>query len=510
MANLTEGLTYTYLGASAAPTREERIGVCYAFCGSCKALKENMGSGCAKNASRKFAQAGGCQLMLALGILSSFSNVVIVIHSPLGCASTFVGSGGMRRQQRASRGIAEEEFIYIHTNLDEMDVISGGIDKLKNAILYAEKEYRPDAIIIANGCVPGIIGDDIDTLIDDLDKKLSAKVVPIHCEGFKSKFVASGYDSAYHGVLKKLVDPIPRYERAIPDEGKDAFERYQISRTVNIFNVGSNSRGDEAELSRLVQALGLIPKVVPLNSSVEDLSKIGDVALNVSICATHDDYLLGHLKERFGTEYVLNALPIGIQSTNQWIWDIAEYFHLEKEAEKLIKFETEQLNEALESFKEILNGKTLYVGGGETRIFTTGVFFRDLGMDVIGLKPHNFDRFAFPYLEEFENEDTVVHVAPGQPSEELNLLNRYRPDLYIGHIGANAWVTKLGIPNMPLFGMAFNYMGYSGAYELARKAVKILKNTSFVHKISQNVALPFRADWFETDPYSNINDMETV
>ena len=75
----------------------------------------------------------------------------------------------------------------------------------------------------------------------------------------------------------------------------------------NMIKEKASADGDEVELSRLVSALGLIPRVVPLNSTVDDLDHLGEAALNVSICATHDDYLLGHLKERYGTEYLLDV-----------------------------------------------------------------------------------------------------------------------------------------------------------------------------------------------------------
>jgi len=508
MGNFVEGLTYNFLGAGAPPTREERIGACHAFCGSCRQLSENIKSGCANLSDRKFSQSGGCQLMLAVGIVSSLSNVVMIIHSPLGCCSGFVGSGGLRKTMRASKGKKDEDFVWLHTNLDELDVVQGGIDKLKRAILYAEKEYHPEAIIIANGCVPGIIGDDIDSLVTELSDTISAKIVPVHCEGFKSKYVASGYDSAYHGVLKHLLNPAEIYDNILPraSEDRDDKERNRISRTINIFNVGSNSFGDEAELSRLVSALGLIPKVLPLHASLDELAHIGEAALNVSICATHDDYLLGHLKERFGTEYLIDTLPIGIRNTNQWIRLIAERFHLEDEAERLITLETKQLQEALEPLKAALKGKKIFVGGGETRILTTAEFFYSLGMELVGVKAHNVDRFVENILDDMENQELVIEVAAGQPAEELNILNRLKPDIYIGHLNANGWVSKLGIPNFPLFGQQLNFMGYSGAFELARKAVKILKNTNFVKNVSANVKLPLSDEWFLRDPKDNIKE----
>lgn len=512
MSKLTEGLTYDYLSAEAAPTREERIEATFAFGGSCSSLKHGMGKGCTKYNCRKFAQGGGCQLSLALGIIRSFQNVVVVIHGPLGCAANNLCVAGYSKTFRVLKHKPVTDNVWLHTNLDENDVISGGIDKLREAILYAENEYHPDAIIVGNSCVPGIIGDDIDSLIDELDARLSARVVPVHCEGFKSKFVATGYDSAYHGVLKKLVDPIERYSRANPDDvaeaTADAAERYINSKTVNLLNVGSTSYGDEVELSRLLKALGLNVRVLPLYASIDEISRFGEAALNVSICATHDDYLTGHLKERFGTEYVIDTLPIGIKNTNQWLRAIAKVFKLEAEVEKLIAIENAQLEEALEPFKKALKGKTVFVGGGETRIFTTAEFYQSLGMKVLGLKPHNFDRFAVPMIDDIDDPNAVVDVAPGQPAEELIVLNRLRPDLYVGHTGANAWVTKLGIPTTPLFGQSFNYMGYSGAFELARKAARRLQNTAFSKKIGANVPLPFRPEWYESNPFDNIKEAE--
>jgi nitrogenase molybdenum-iron protein alpha chain len=507
MSKLTEGLTYDYLSAEAAPTREARIETCNAFGGSCNSLRTGMGTGCSKNNSRKFAQGGGCQLNLALGIVSSFQNVVVIIHGPLGCGSNNLGRAGTRKTARIlKQRPTTTDTIWIQTNLDDTDVITGGIEKLRQAVLYAEQEYRPDAIIIGNSCVPGIIGDDIDTLLNELDGQIAAKVVPIHCEGFKSKYVATGYDSAYHGVLKKMVEPIQRYEKALPNELADSNEKYRHSKIVNLFNVGSTSYGDEVELSRLLTALGLEVRVLPLYSSVEEISRISEAALNISICATHDDYLLGHLKERFGTEYIIDTLPIGIKNTNQWLRVIAKFFKLEKEVEKLIAIETAQLEEALEPFKKVLKGKSVFVGGGETRIFTTGELYQSLGMRVVGLKPHNFDRFAIPMIDSIDDQEAVIDVAPGQPAEELVILSRLKPDLYVGHAQANAWITKLGIPTVPLFGQSFNYMGYSGAFELARKAARVLKNTSLSQKIVSNVALPFRPIWFESNPFDNIKE----
>lgn len=506
--NLVENLKYTYLDADEPPVREERVGGCVAYCGSCSALYGDFKSGCAQAQDRKLSQGGGCQLMLASAIIGSLTNSAVIVHSPLGCCSGMGGNAGARQISRAARGLAPDEQIVIHTNMDELDVVSGGVDKLKRAILYAEKEYHPEVIAIVCGCVPGIIGDDVDAVVREVEPQINARLVPIHCEGFKSKYVSSGYDAANHGILKYLIRPPKEYPQLTEDaQVRYNFQKkYRTSKTVNIFNIGSNSAGDEAELSRLVSALGLIPKIVPQNTTLDDLDHIGEAALNVALCATHDDYFLGHLKEMFGTDYLLDIQPIGIRYTNEWIRRIAAHFHLEKEAERLIEQETRELKEALEPLTKQLKGKTVFIGGGETRVLVTAEFYRSIGMKVIGIKSHNFDRFVENLIDETreEDENVLIEVAAGQPAEEIINLKRLKPDLYIGHVGANGWVSKVGIPNIPLFGPAFNCMGYSGAFELARRAARKLKNGNFAKNLGPHIDLPLSEKWLAQDPRDNI------
>jgi nitrogenase molybdenum-iron protein alpha chain len=323
--------------------------------------------------------------------------------------------------------------------------------------------------------------------------------------------VASGYDSAYHAVIRNLVEPIREYDQVFPDEGREALKQYQISRTVNIFNVGSNSAAYEQELSRLVAALGLIPRVLPLHASLDELARISEAALNVSVCATHDDYLLGHLKERYGIPYIIDTLPIGTRSVGRWLREIARVFGLEEEADRLIALEEAQLEKALAPIRAQLSGKSIYVGGGELRIITTADFFaHDLGMKLLGVKAHHIDGFVVELLEDLLDPNLRIQVAAGQAAEELAILSKLRPDIYVGHSGANGWTTRLGIPSIPLFGQTLNYLGYSGAFELARKASRALVNTNFSRVVSENISLPLSSAWFDSDVAENIKEFETI
>jgi len=497
-----------YINEKVPPVREDRLKACNAFGGSCCELARKGRNGCLNGVKRTFAQTQGCQLNLSLAILNTIRNAVIIVHGPIGCGGGSLSMAGVNKGFQKLRDPNAKGVIWLNTNLDDNDVVSGGEEKLRQAVLYAESEFRPEAIIVVNSCVPAIIGDDIDSILEDLQKQVNAKIVPVHCEGFKTKIMASAYDSVYHGILRNLVDRPEEEEKVVyEDELEVIKEKYRKSRTVNILNVSSMSRQDEEELVRLVKALGLEVRIYPCYASPDDFAYVGEAALNVSICATHDDYFVEHIKEKYGIPFVLRSIPIGIKNTNQWIMDIATFFGLEEKANKLIEVETKELNEALEPFKEQLKGKRVFLGGGEIRILSTAELLQSMGMEVIGLKGYHYDRFAEPLLDMIENSENIVfNVATGQPFEQANLLNRLKPDLYIGHIGTNGYTAKQGFPIYPLFGQSSIYMGYQGAYEIVRKIARVLRNPMFNRNFVGNSKLPYRDEWYEQNPFTYIDE----
>jgi nitrogenase molybdenum-iron protein alpha chain len=296
-----------YIKEKEPPVREHRLGACNAFGGSCRELGKEGKKGCLSGYKRTFAQTQGSQLNLSLAILNTIRDSVIVVHAPLGCGGSSVGVAGLNKNFQKLRDASAKGLIWVNTNLDESDVIKGGEEKLKEAVLFVDREFRPDAIIVVNSCVPALIGDDLDGVLNALQAQISATIVPVHCEGFKTKIMASAYDSAYHGILRNLLDV--KEKLPLPDDEYEILkEKYRISKTVNLFNVSSMSADDEVELKRILNALELNLNILPCYAHPDDFSRVDEAALNVSICATHDDYFVGHIKEKYGIPFVNNML----------------------------------------------------------------------------------------------------------------------------------------------------------------------------------------------------------
>jgi nitrogenase molybdenum-iron protein alpha chain len=203
--------------------------------------------------------------------------------------------------------------------------------------------------------------------------------------------------------------------------------------------------------------------------------------------------------------FLIDVMPVGRKNTSRWIMNIAKFFGLEKEAQNLIDMEEKDLDKAFGEFRPFLKDKTAFIAGGEIRVIATAEIAQELGMKVIGIKGHHYDKFAEALYENVRDlENVPFNVATQQPFEQVNLVRRLKPDIYIGHAGTGNVSAKQGIPILPLFGPANNYMGYSGAYDVARRIRRVLSNGQFNKKLARHCRMPYRDSWFESEPYAYI------
>jgi nitrogenase molybdenum-iron protein alpha chain len=496
----------SYLHLKVPPTRDERLKPCGAFGGTMDDLVNGHKEGCLSANGRTFAQTTGCQLTLSMGMAASIPNTVVIYHGPVGCGAGSLAVSGLSKQNQLARGnIDSIGRVWMSTNLSEIDVISGGEEKLERAILEAEERFHPHAIFIGNTCVPAITGDDIDNVATRMQDRVNAKIIPLHCEGFRTRFVATAYDIVYHGILRYLLG---EDKADWHPENEDELREYQerSKRTVNLLNVGSMGRVDEVELVRLINAIGLEANVYPCFTPPDKFVKVRDAALSVSICATHDDYFVEHLKELYGVPYVLNTIPIGTDNVRLWLLEIADFFGIREKALEVIEAEEAELREALKPLQEFFKGKKTFVSTGEIRAGAQATMLeQDLGMQVLAIRTHHYDKFGEVVFEHFKGrEDITINVATAQPFEQANLLNRLKPDIFLGHAGSNVWAAKQGFPVLPIFGPANSYMGYKGVFEVAIRLERLLQNPAYFTTLGETTELPFKDFWYDEDPYTYI------
>jgi nitrogenase molybdenum-iron protein alpha chain len=491
-----------------APKREDRLKTCIAHSGGVCGMGRKAKACMIDDGERGFTQGSICLLLVALAILDSLPETVVLIHGAVGCGSCAHSQNANTRSGGAARFGQAKDAIWLSTALNEVDVITGAEPKLRAAIKEADRRYRPKTIAVVSGCVPGLIGDDIDGVIGEVQSQVTARLVPVHCEGFKTRIWATAYDAVYHGVGKTLLKPRGVERTPIQEDLASALEKERLKKTVNLMNVSSMGRVDEVELERLLQSLGLEANLFPVFAHPDSFHKATGAALSVSTCPTHDDYFLKQLQEQFGVPYLIKRMPIGIRNTSLWLKDIAEHFGLAAEADRFIEAEEREVRAALAQFRPLFEGKKVYVSAGEFRALVTAQLMEELGFEVCGLRMFHHDEFAndeYDKLASTARSDYTVNVANVQPFEEVNLLKKVRPDLFLGHVNGNATAAKLGIPTHVIYNTGLAYIGYRGAFEVARRLHRTLRNTAFNRNLSPWAGLPYKESWYRSDPFAYLN-----
>lgn len=330
---------------------------------------------------------------------------------------------------------------------------------------------------------------------------MSANILPVHCEGFKTKIWATAYDAVYHAIGRVMLQDTS--ENLALEKPKKA--------TVNLMNVSSMGRVDEVKLERLLHALGLEVNLFPVFSKPEKMYAMTHANLSISTCPTHDDYLLKHLQEKYGIPFVLKHMPIGIGNTSEWLRNVAAFFHLEDQVEKNIAEEEAELETALQEFKAFFKGKKVFVSAGEFRALATAVLLAELGFEVVAVRSFHHDEFAdseYEKLSKITAKDFPLNIANCQPFEEANLIRRVKPDLFLGHMNGNSTAAKLGIATNVIYNVGLQFVGYQGAYQLARRLYRQLTNPGFNQNISKWVQLPYSEEWYQQDPFAHIKQSE--
>lgn len=504
----------SYYEQNIPPTREQRLTIGDSFSGCGQELLDCARSGCLLQKNRKFWQAGACQMFLSLMMASTVENSVIVMHGPVGCGSTLHNLYPQANKGKRKRGKTPKPLIWLTTNLQESEVIGGGEKKLRETIEYADRTFRPEIIFVVSTCTPNIIGDDVEEVVRQTQKGVAAHIVSIHCPGFKTRVVATAYDSFYHGLIKHIpLEPIPGKDFIPLSEYDQDYELkvfqadYEKKRTVNLFNATSIGPADEVELVRLLQALGLKVRIYTEYNSLDEYRQMSQAALNISMCSVHDDYLLTYLKEKYNIPYVIEGMPIGLNSTRKWLLAVAKHFGLEEKAARLADQEEIKVKAAIEPYLPVLKGKRVLICGGVVRVGEEAKALKDLGLEIIGVRAYHYDNGADSVFDELANEIPDVPVAVSNQLFELtNQVLRYQPDLVISHNGTQGWLAKMGAVSIQLFDVDRAYFGYRGLFSLVKRIAFAFENTSLPKRLAQHVRLPYKKEWYDKDPFSYLKE----
>jgi nitrogenase molybdenum-iron protein alpha chain len=302
------------LDTSVVVNREQRLGTIIAWDGGASELADkseysraSCGSVCGDRRSRlcettgPFTQGSCCSEMMVECQAGQVRGAALIQHSPIGCAASQVGNNMAFRIGMAMTGNPIENLRWISTNLKEQDMVYGGVERLEQSIRDAWERQKPQVIFIATSCATGIIGDDVDGASTRLEAELGIPVIPLHCEGFKSKHWSTGFDAAQHGILRQIVKKDPTKQEDL----------------VNVIKLWGSD-----VFTPMFKELDLRVNYVVDLASVDDLARMSEAVATVGFCHTLSSYLAAGLEQEFGVPEIKAPQPYGFAGTDAWLREL--------------------------------------------------------------------------------------------------------------------------------------------------------------------------------------------
>ena len=481
------------LKSPAVATREQRLGTLIGWDGELSSLAQADARGCSSGCgggqklceiSGPFSQSSGCAEQTVQYEATQVRGAVLISHSPIGCSAGMASQNASYRYCQIKRGQQVEDVVALSTNLGERDMVYGGVEPLRAAIRLAAERHKPRVIFISTACSTGIIGDDVDSVARETQEEVGVPVVPVHCEGFRSKHWSTGFDAIQHAVLRHIVRKPTRRQADL----------------INIFVLSGPN-----VYSPLLEQIGLRANLVLNGCEVENIEQLSEAAASTSFCYSLSSYLGAALEQEYGVIDLKSPPPYGFAGADIWLRDIGKVTGREAAVETLIEREHARVRPRIAELKAKLQGLRVFLGMGEGFAHGLIAVLGELGVNVVGALNFHHDiiydgvdkqDITIAHLLKHYGDVKPFSVANGQPHRFAALLHQVKPDLVIVRHGVlNALSSRLGIPTMPLEGDSTLPFGYQGMINIGEELLSQLSQRRFHKSLAAHVRLPYRKEW---------------
>lgn len=295
--------------------------------------------------------------------------------------------------------------------LDQHDVTFGCKEQLYEAFEELMEDYNPKAVFLVTTCVVEVIGDDVDSMGEQLSEQYGIPVLTVHTEHFKTENHLPG----------------------VKDTITACFDMMQPMEKADSVNVIGQRLGDfsETELYRLLVESGIkMGMMLPSGTNVEQIKHAASAKVNIVVNPIGLP-LAQKMQKAFGTPYVLFDKYVSPQKIYQLYQQLFEYLRLPmpQEVETLYQ----QAKECVENARETLQGMSYIYGNTPIDCFEYNAFMVELGMEPKLVQtvdcPDKEDADMQRILQKYN--PYVVKTANISPLQSV--YDVLKPNLYLGH-----------------------------------------------------------------------------
>lgn len=402
----------------------------------------------------------GCAFNGAVALAIHIKDVAILCHSSKNCI-WFSNNGYTAYSRRGmfDRGMVYPAFIPRNleaTDITMQDAVFGGVAHAREkALKLVEKGARN--IIAITSCIPGLSGDDLFPLKEEL-KTLGCDMYIVRTDGVEAgdynKGMALCYKTIAREAIKRDVPKRPNainivYEHTISSQTDRNFET--IKAILDALNIQVNCRFLCA-------------------SSMEDIHCF--LAAPYSIMARTD--VLGNeirklFEEEYGCKFLPGALPRGFSETAEWIKLLGSLYGRETEAQSFIARQHAAYLRAIEQLRSAYQGKRVLISLNNGSNGWLLELAEDLGLNVVKLLIHGKQDDENPGW----NRRFSAHWA-GDREDLLRSVEELKPDILLTSEGlASELPEGLCVINI----LRDLSVGFFAGVDVAGEWIKIIENT---------------------------------
>ena len=203
--------------------------------------------------------------------------------------------------------------------LVEEHVILGGEEKLRNLIESTIEIANDELFVVTSGCVPSLIGDDVDQVVDEFRDQ--AAIIHVNAPGFKANS-PEGYNLFWDAIIDQL----------LPDETFETEEK-----TVNIFGVVPYNhvywKGDLLTIKILLESIGIKTNIIfTEKNGLDHIKKIPQAESNIVVNPWLGVRAVKKLEEKYGTPFIkFPNVPVGAKQTAEFLRIVGEKLSIPSE-----------------------------------------------------------------------------------------------------------------------------------------------------------------------------------
>lgn len=427
-------------------------------------------SSCESKGNHKICRSRGgesCALDGALIVLQPIADAAHIIHGPITCCSYSWDGRGARSDKGPflCKGLT--------TDMNELDIVYGGIEKLKEAITEVIKKHNPSGVFVYATCISGLTGEDIESACSDITKRLGKTVVPV---------IAPGFVGPKNLGNRIAGDALLRYVIGTKEPSHPTDDYVNIIGEYNI-------AGDMDEIEDILTSVGLkVLSRITGKASFDEIRYAHRARLNLLFCGRALINVAEAMESKYNIDYV-DVSFYGPTEITKSLRTIAKKFNnptFEKNVDSAIGDLRSKVEEGLKDY-EILKGKKAVLYSGGLKSWSLISALRDMGIEVSALITKKSSYEDEKKAKELLRNDAIV-TESSDASSIRRLLNETKAEILIAG-GRNKYLAiKENIPFVDVNQeRERKYAGIKGFFNLADDITKALL---FYGNLKKNFIFP--------------------